>query len=124
MKRKASRYEFVKKLTDVKFRRITGIQRTTFAKMVELVQEKKPAGKGRPYKLSIENRVLMVMEYLREYRTYAHIASSYGISETRAFENIREIENILIKSKIFSLPGKKALLKEGGEYSSILIDAS
>ena len=123
MRRKASRYEFIKKQSDAKFRRLTGVKRTTFAKMVELVNEKQPSKKGRPYKLSTENRVLMTLEYLREYRTYAHIASSYGVSETRAFENTRAIENILIKSKVFALPGKKALLTEG-EYSSVLIDAS
>lgn len=41
----------------------------------------------------------MTLKHLREYRTYGHIALSYGLSESNAYENIKEIENILIKSK-------------------------
>ncbi len=117
--------ESIQKLSEGQFRRITGVKRDTFNKMVELVQLKKPSGRrGRPFKLSVEEQVLMMLEYLREYRTYAHIAASYGIAESRAFANIRLVENILIKSKEFSLPGKKALLKSDFEFETILIDVT
>lgn len=115
--------ENLSKLSEEQFRRITGVKKPTFNKMVELVQAA-AASTGRPYKLPVECRVLMTLEYLREYRSYAHIAASYGISETRAFENIRHIENILIKSKEFALPGKKALLKSDHEFEIVLIDAT
>ena len=124
------KFDNLKRMDEDKFRRITGIKRSTFDKMVEILsiaQEKKKATRGpggRPFQLSIENRLLMALEYLREYRTYAHIAASYGLSETRVFENIRWIENTLIKSKEFSLPGKKALLKSDTEFEIILIDAT
>jgi hypothetical protein len=125
------RLERLRNLTDGKFRRIAGVKRKTFNKMVELLKVteeiKKQNAKGpggRPSKVTTEERVLMTLEYLREYRTYAHIAVSYGISETRAFEHIREVENILIKSKEFRLPGKKALLKNDNQYEVVLIDAS
>lgn len=125
------KFEQLKQVSDEKFRRITGVKRVTFNKMVEVLQvffeEQKRAAKfpgGRPPKLSVENRILMTLEYLREYRTYAHIGISYGLSETRTFENIRLIENVLIKSKEFTLPGKKALLKSDVEYEVILIDAT
>lgn len=125
------KFEHLKEASEVKFRRITGVKRTTFNKMVEIVtqahEEKKKAAKspgGRKPNLSIEDRILMTLEYLREYRTYAHIGVSYGLSETRTFENIRWIENVLIKSREFSLPGKKALLKSDNEFEVILIDAT
>lgn len=119
--------EKLKQVSDEKFRRITGVKRATFAKMVDVVQcasNTKKSAQGRPSKLSIEEKVLMTLEYLREYRTYANIGLSYGLSETRAFENIRLIENILIQSREFSLPGKKALLKTDHEFEVILIDAT
>lgn len=125
------KFEQLKQVSDEKFRRITGVKRITFNKMVDVVQffldEQTRVAKfsgGRPPKLSVENRILMTLEYLREYRTYAHIGISYGLSETRTFENIRLIENILIKSKEFSLPGKKALLKSDMEFEVILVDAT
>ena len=122
--------EALKEMSEGKFRRITGVKRKTFNKMVELINENekikksKVGGVGRPYKLSVEVRILMVLEYLREYRTYAHIAASYNVSETRAYENIRAIENVLVKSKEFRLPGRRALLKSDNEYEIVLINAS
>lgn len=127
----AMKFEKIRQFSDAKFRRITGVKSATFGKMVEIVKndvaEKKnqqAAPGGRKPKLSVEDQVLMTLEYLREYRTYAHIGASYGISETRAFENIRRVENLLIKSKEFRLPGRKALLKSDNEFEVILIDAT
>jgi hypothetical protein len=68
--------------------------------------------------------ILMTLEYLREYRTYFHISTSYGISESNCYKKIRFIEDILIKSGEFSLPGRKALLKSDIEYEVILVDAT
>jgi hypothetical protein len=95
--------------------------------MVELLQnahEKKKALGGRPNKLSIEAMLLMTLEYLREYRTYFHISKSYDLSESNAYKIIRWVEDTLIKSKAFSLPGRKALLKSDMEYEVVLVDAS
>ena len=48
---------------------------------------------------------------MREYCTYFHIATSYGLLESICYRNIRWIENILIKHPSLRLPGKKILLK-------------
>lgn len=121
------KFEKISNYPDGNFRRITGVKRKTFEKMVEIIaiaDKKKKAKGGRPNVLSIEDRILMTLEYLREYRTYAHIAASYGLSESNAFENIRWIEDILVKSEEFRLPGKKALKKSENEFEVILIDAT
>ena len=121
------KFENLINLSGQQFRRITGVKRSTFDKMVEIVavaDKIKKAKGGRPNRLTIENRLLMTLEYLREYRTYLHIAASYGISESNTFENIRWIETVLIKSREFSLPGKKALLKSDHEFEIVLVDAT
>ena len=64
------------------------------------------------------------LEYLREYRTYAHVAASYGVSESSICRIIRWIEDTLIKDGTFSLPGRKALLKSDIEFEVIQIDAT
>lgn len=121
------RWETINYLSAEEFRRLTGVKRQTFEEMVKLLdksrQVKKARG-GRPNKLSIEETLLMALEYLREYRTYFHISKSYGVSEGYAYKLIRWVEDTLIKSKLFSLPGRKALLKSDVEYEVILIDAS
>lgn len=117
----------IKNLKEIEFRRLTGVKRRTFDKMLEIlnINEKiKKAKGGKPNNLFMEDRLLMALEYLREYRTYFHISQSYGTSESTCFRNIKWVENTLIKSKEFSLPGRKALLKSDNEYEVVLIDAT
>jgi hypothetical protein len=79
---------------------------------------------GTPSSLSVEDRLLLGLEYLREYRTYFHIGESYGVSESTAFRISRWVEDNLIKDKQFALPGKKALLKSDTIIEVALVDAS
>ncbi len=121
------KYEIIKEYNDSQFRRITGVKRATFEKMIEILKKnyaEKHRRRGRNLKLSIEDQLLAALEYWREYRTYAHIAASYGIAESNMYRNIKWIEEVLIKDGTFSLPGKKELLKSDAEYEVILIDAT
>ena len=121
------RWISVKELDFEAFRRLTGVKKVTFEKMVKILArahaEKKARG-GRKNKLCIEDMLLMTLEYLREYRTYFHISASYGLSESNTYKIIRWVEDTLIKSKVFSLPGRKALLKSDVDYAVVLVDAS
>ena len=121
------KYDQIKEFSDEQFRRLTGVKKSTFKKMVEILREtdlKKKARGGRKSRLSIEDRLLMALEYIREYRTYFHIATSYGVSESVAYKIVRWVEETLIKDPVFALPGRKALLKSDMEYEVLLIDAS
>lgn len=121
------KFEMVKDLDDEKFRRLTGVKRTTFSKMT-LILEQSSNGKkvkgGRKNKLSVENMLLMSLEYIREYRTYFHVSQSYGVSESTAYKTVKWVEDTLIKHPDFALPGRKALLKSDIEYDVILVDAT
>jgi hypothetical protein len=121
------KFEQIKEEPAEGFRRLTGVKRTTFDIMTRILREAdvqlKSQG-GKPNKLGIEDRLLMALEYLREYRTYFHISRSYGISESACYRNIRWVEDTLIKDGKFSLPGRKALLKSDVEYEVVLIDAT
>jgi len=122
-----SKYEELSCLTDNQFRRLSGVKRKTFEKMLEILgnarAQKKQCG-GRPNKRNVEDMLLMALEYLREYRTYFHIGQSYGLSESNAYQTIKWVEDTLIKEGAFSLPGRKSLLKSDAEYEVILIDAT
>ena len=122
-----SQYDHIKTLVDEEFRRLTGVKRSTFNQMILLLSGAEKAQKiksGKPHKLCMEDRLLLTLEYLREYRTYFHITSSYGVHETTAIRISRWVEDVLVKSKEFSLPGRKALLKSDMEYEVILVDAA
>lgn len=121
------KFEIVKGLDEEKFRRLTGVKRMTFDKMVSILDQsvkERKTNKGRKKKLSIENMLLMTLEYIREYRTYFHISQSYSVSESNAYQTVKWVEDTLIKHPDFALPGRKALLKSDMEYEIVLIDAS
>jgi Helix-turn-helix of DDE superfamily endonuclease len=121
------KYRKIKKLEPPEFKRLTGVHPETFQKMIQRLKAakaQKMSKGGKPHRLTLEDQLLRALEYLREYRTYFHLGQSYGLSESACYRSCRWIEDSLIKSGTFSLPGKKALLKSDTEYEVILIDAA
>ena len=117
------KYETIEHLPGSDFKRLTGVQRETFEEMLKVV--KKGLGDfGRPPKLSRPDQLLMTLMYWREYRTEFHIAQSYGVSEATVCRTIRKVEDVLVRSKKFRLPGKKALQPSDTVFEVILVDAS
>ena len=121
------RFDSVKELKGEAFRRLIGVKRPTFAEMAALLSIAKRAQKaarGKPNTLGIEDQLLMMLEYWREYRTYFHIAQAYGLSESAAYRNVKWCENTLAKSKAFRLPGRKAVAARERAFDIVLIDAT
>ena len=118
------KYWQARKLPSREFKRVTGVRRKTFQLMVRVVktQQKLKKKPGRPSKIIIENQVLLTLQYWREYRTYYHISQDWKINESNVCRIVNKIENILIKSRKFSLPGKKKLLDSSLDEDLILID--
>ena len=90
------KYQNIHVYSDESFRRITGINRHTFAKMVEILNAKyleehssNSRKSGNKFKLIMEDRLLSTLEYLREYRPYIHIAASYGVHESTIYRIIK-----------------------------------
>jgi hypothetical protein len=117
------RYETIKHLKETDFKRLIGVQRETFERMLEEV-EKGLRDFGRPTKLSRADQLLMTLMYWREYRTEFHIAQSYGISEATVCRTIQKIENALVRSGRFRLPGKKTLQSSNTLFEVVLVDVS
>ncbi len=117
------RYETIEHLKDTDFKRLTGVQRETFAQMLKVV-EKNLRDFGRPTKLSRADQLLLTLMYWREYRTEFHIAPSYGISEATVCRTIQKVENALVRSGKFRLPGKKTLQASDTVFEVVLVDVS
>ena len=117
------RYETIEHLKDTDFKRLTGVERETFAQMLQVV-ETRLGNFGRPPKLSRADQLLMTLMYWREYRTEFHIAQSYGVSEATVCRTIHKVEDALVRSKQFRLPGKKALQPSDTIFEVMLVDVS
>lgn len=121
------RYSDIKKLPCDDFRRMTGVKPKTFGAMIGVltIAEKKKHEKGGKWsRIPLEDRLLMALSYWREYRTYFHVAGTYGIRESHCYDIIKWVEDTLIKDKQFRLPGKKALLASDTQFEVVLVDAT
>ena len=96
----------------------------TFWKMVQVVRNAKHGSRGSRSKLTIPDQILMTLEYLREYRTLFHIGKNGGVHESTVQRTVKRIEDSLINSQEFSLPGKKELRKQNTEIEGAIIDVS
>jgi Helix-turn-helix of DDE superfamily endonuclease len=117
------RDETMQDLKDADFKRLTGVQRESFEQMLKVI-EKSLGSFGRPPKLSRADQLLMSLMYWREYRTEFHIAQSYGVSEATVCRTIHKVEDALVRSKKFRLPGKKALQPSDTLFEVVLVDVS
>ena len=116
-------YENIKTYAPEKFKRLTGVSKDTFATMTDALIAGTRAF-DRPPELCLEDRLLMVLMYWREYRTYEHIGETYGVSEATVCRTVKAVEDVLIKDKRFHLPGKKALRQSDTIFEIVLIDAT
>ena len=117
------RYEDIKRWEDTDFKRLTGVRSKTFKKVLAVLEKELP-NFGRPPKLSRADQLLMTLMYWREYRTQFHIAGSYGISEATVCRTINKVEDALMRSGEFRLPGKKALQPSDTLIEVVLVDVS
>jgi hypothetical protein len=117
------KYDDIKTLKKKDFKRLTGVIPKTFAKMLAVVR-KELRDFGRPPTLSRADQILLTLMYWREYRTEFHIGVTYGVSEATVCRTIQKIENALLRSGQFRLPGKKALRASDTLIEVVLIDAT
>jgi hypothetical protein len=117
------RYETIKSLRDEKFKRCAGVTRETFEKMLAVVQ-RDLRDFGRPPTLSRADQLLLTLMYWREYRTEFHIGITYGVSESSVCRTIKKIEDVLVQSGEFRLPGKKVLKESDTVIEVVLVDVS
>ena len=118
-------YDAVKHLKPSEFKRLCGVRPETFEAMISVLRQAeadKPP--GRPSKLSLENQLLMTLEYWREYRTYFHIGQSWGVNESTAYRIIKRTEDRLIASRAFTLPGKKKLVVADSQIEVVVVDVT
>ena len=115
------RWKKAKVLEDSDFKRLLGVKRLTFLEMVGVVKKNRAVSihkcggkkRGPKCKLNAYDKVLVMLMYYREYRTFAHIAVDYNLSESQCWRIVRDIEQMLIQSELFHLPGKKTTASTG-----------
>ncbi len=119
---------FYLNLKPEQFKRRFGVQIQTFKEMVKSIEQYRLANpkdkRGRRSTLTLEEQVLVALEYWREYRTYFHIGTNWRVSESTVCRIVTNIESTLMKIGKLRIPGKKALLKGFGHPEIVVMDVT
>ena len=95
--------------------------------MVVLLKEAyapKHTKNGRQAKLSREDQLFMTLKYWRQYVAQFELAFEFEVGEAMVHDTIKWVEDTLIKSGKFALPGKKVLLEEDNDIEGVLVDVT
>jgi len=104
----------IEKLKESEYQELFGVVKATFDKMIEILEraykELHKAG-GRPPRLSVLEKLVIMLGYYHDYRTMLNIAFDYDVSKSRISDAIKWVENTLVADGTFALPSKRELIK-------------
>lgn len=102
--------EKVERLSEAKFQELFGVKKATFSLMLEVLEEKykkdhqKQGWKG---KLSVFERLIIMLEYYRHYVTMEKLAFDHNVEKSTICDTIRWVETTLQENDSLPLPKKK-----------------
>ena len=110
------------------FKRDTGVSLENFKTIIILVNahltevfKKNPNKlKGKKPSISVEDKILLTLYYLRHYPTFINLGNNFNISESYANKIYHSILTILVQE--LHVPGSKELTK--ADLDTIVIDVS
>ena len=80
--------------------------------------------KGRPPDLILEQQLLLALPFWREYRTHYHLAIEWQVAENTVRRTIQRVENTLVKSGAFALPGRRKIAGAEPPWQVIAVDVT
>ena len=120
-------YEKIQKLGDKEFKRITGVTRELFEKMLARLKEqyrKDHMGGGAPGQ-PVELRLTLALEYWREYRTYEHMSNDHQLPKSTINEMVLWVEYALEQDAEFKLKELKERFKPGeSDIEVVVVDVA
>ena len=118
--------ERIANLKPEQYQELFVVKKETFDKMLEILEadyQKKHQRGGRPPKLSVLDKLIIMLQYYKEYRVMECVAFDYGVRKSTICDAIHWAEETLIKSGCFRLPSKRELWRNP-ELEVVLLDAT
>ena len=114
-------------ISEGRYKVMIGVTKETFEKMLEILEsankEMHKRG-GMPSRLSVLDKLVVMLGYYHDYRTMKNIAFDYDVSKSRICDAISWVEETLIKDGTFALPSKREVLKSNNKISVAIIDVT
>ena len=100
---KSERVQKALQLSNTKFKRLFGVKIETFGRMLEILQvafDDLHKQGGKPLtKLQVADKLLLTLQYWREYRTMEHLGYEYGVVKSAVHSAMVWVENTLIRKR-------------------------
>ena len=125
---KMNNEERIGKLPAGQYKEIFGIEKYVFDRLLRLLivadtfQRKSRA--GRKSRLSVLDKLVITLQYWREYRTYRHIAFDYGVGKTQIGDAVIWVENTIIASGLCNLKSARELRENTSKISIAIVDVT
>ena len=115
--------EKIARLKEGQFQELFGVQKPLFDMMLEILEnkyaEEHQAG-GLPGKLTVLDRLVVMLQYYRDYPTMNRLAYEHEVSKSTICQAIDWVEKTLVRSGKLPLPKKRKL----GKTDEIAIDVT
>jgi len=111
-----------------KYKEIFGIEKYVFDRLLRLLEVadtfQRKSNAGRKSQLSVLDKLVITLQYWREYRTYRHIAFDYGIGKSTIGEAIIWVENAIIASGLCNLKSARELRENTSKIKIAVVDVT
>ncbi len=111
-----------------KYKEIFGIEKHVFDRLLRLLEAadafQRKSNAGRKCGLSILDKLVITLQYWREYRTYRHIAFDYGVGKSTIGEAVIWVENTIIESGLCNLRSARELRENTSKIKIAIVDVT
>lgn len=117
----------IAKLRENEYQELFGVRKPTFETMLAILNrayEEMHIQGGRPSRLSVLDKLVVMLGYYHDYRTMQNMAFDYDVSKSRISDAVKWVEETLVKDGTFALPSKRELLKSNTEVVIAIVDAT
>ena len=123
---KMNNQERIARLKAKDYQKYLGVKKKTFDVMLKILEkdyQRKHKKGGRPPKLSVLDKLMIMLQYYREYRVMDNIAFDYSVSKSTISDAITWVEEALVKDGTFRLPSRRKLLDDSS-IEIVIVDAT
>ena len=118
----------IEKMPTSRYKEIFGVEKHVFDRLLRLLEVsdayQRKSGAGRKSQLSVLDKLVITLQYWREYRTYRHIAFDYGVGKSTIGEAIIWVENTIIASGLCNLKSSRELRDNTSQIKIAIVDVT
>lgn len=111
-----------------KYKEIFGIEKYIFDRLLRLLEIadtfQRKSNADRKSSISVLDKLVIALQYLREYRTYRHMALDYNVGKSTIGEAVIWVESTVIASGLCNLKSARELRENNSKIKIAIVDVT